>query len=80
MRRSAMVERTRAAGAVRPDVEVGDLSLLLEQLHGLRIGDPVRANRLRHRYLTLILDGLHIDGAAPLPGTPPTWRETSARY
>jgi len=75
-----LVERTRAAGALRPDVEVGDLSLLLEQLQALRIGDPVRANQLRHRYLALILDGLHIDDAAPLPGTPPTWRETSARY
>jgi AcrR family transcriptional regulator len=75
-----LVQRTRAAGALRPDVEVGDLSLLLEQLQALRIGDPVRANQLRHRYLALILDGLHIDDAAPLPGTPPTWRETSARY
>ena len=75
-----ILDRTKAAGALRPDVEVGDLSLLLEQLQALRIGDPVRANQLRHRYLALILDGLHIDDAAPLPGTPPTWRETSARY
>jgi AcrR family transcriptional regulator len=75
-----LVERTRRAGALRPDVEVGDLSLLLEQLQAVRIGDPVRANQLRHRYLTLILDGLHQAEAAPLPGTPPTWQETSARY
>jgi AcrR family transcriptional regulator len=75
-----LVERTRAAGALRPDVEVGDLSLLLEQLQALRIGDPVRASQLRHRYLTLILDGLRHADAAPLPGTPPTWQETSARY
>jgi AcrR family transcriptional regulator len=75
-----LLERTKAAGALRPDVEVGDLSLLLEQLQGLRIGDQVRASQLRHRYLAVILDGLHIADAPQLPATPPTWQETSRRY
>jgi hypothetical protein len=75
-----LLERTKAAGALRADVEVGDLSLLLEQLQAIRIGDPVRANQLRHRYLTVVLDGLHLADAPQLPGTPPSWQETSARY
>jgi transcriptional regulator SbtR-like protein len=75
-----LLERTKAAGALRADVEVGDLSLLLEQLQGLRIGDSVRAGQLRHRYLAVILDGLHIADAPQLPSTPPSWQETSRRY
>jgi AcrR family transcriptional regulator len=76
----ALIARTKAAGALRADVEVGDLSMLIEQLQSIRIGDQVRANQLRHRYLTVMLDGLHIGDAAQLPGTPPTWQETSGRY
>jgi AcrR family transcriptional regulator len=75
-----LLERTKAAGALRPDIEVGDLSLLLEQLQGVRIGDAVRASQLRHRYLTVMLDGLHLADAPQLPGTPPSWQETSRRY
>ena len=76
----ALLERTKAAGALRTDIEVGDVSLLLEQLQGVRIGDPVRASQLRHRYLTVILDGLHLADAPQLPSTPPSWQETSRRY
>jgi AcrR family transcriptional regulator len=75
-----LLDRTRKAGALRADVEVGDLSLLLEQLQGIRIGDEVRASQLRHRYLAVILDGLHLADAPQLPSTPPTWQETSRRY
>jgi len=75
-----LLTRTKAAGALRPDVEVGDLSLLLEQLQGIRVGDQVRASQLRHRYLAVVLDGLHLADAPQLPSTPPTWQETSRRY
>jgi AcrR family transcriptional regulator len=75
-----LLVRTKAAGALRADVEVGDLSMIIEQLQSIRIGDPVRANQLRHRYLTVILDGLHLADAAQLPGTPPSRQETSGRY
>jgi AcrR family transcriptional regulator len=75
-----LLQRTKAAGALRADVEVGDLSLLLEQLQGIRIGDQVRASQLRHRYLAVILDGLHLADAPQLPSTPPSWQETSRRY
>jgi AcrR family transcriptional regulator len=75
-----LLARTKAAGALRADIEVGDLSVLLEQLQAIRIGDEVRANQLRHRYLTLVLDGLHLADAPQLPATPPSWQETSGRY
>jgi AcrR family transcriptional regulator len=75
-----LLDRTKKAAALRADVEVGDLSLLLEQLQGIRIGDEVRASQLRHRYLAVILDGLHLADAPQLPSTPPTWQETSRRY
>src|SRR5919201_1744881 len=75
-----LLDRTKKAGALRADVEVGDLSLLLEQLQGIRIGDKVRASQLRHRYLAVTLDGLHLADAPQMPSTPPTWQETSRRY
>ena len=74
-----LLERTRAAGALRPGVEVGDLSLLFEQLQSVRVGDQRRTSQLRHRYLALLLDGLHLT-AAPLPGPAPRWREISGRF
>src|SRR5215212_5354689 len=50
--------RTRAAGAVRSDVEVDDIALLLEQLASVRVGGRERTRQLRHRYLALLLDAL----------------------
>jgi AcrR family transcriptional regulator len=74
-----LLERTSAAGALRPGVEVGDLSLLFEQLQSVRVGDQRRTSQLRHRYLALLLDGLHLR-AAPLPGPAPRWQEISGRF
>jgi hypothetical protein len=65
---------------LRPDIEVGDVSLLLEQLQAVRAGDQHRTGQLRHRYLRLLLDGLHLRGAGPLPGPPPSVEEISRRY
>lgn len=75
-----LLDRTKAAGALRPDIEVGDISLLLEQLQAVRVGDPQRTRQLRHRYLTLLVGGLHLTTADPLPGPPPTPEEVSRRY
>lgn len=77
-----LLDRTKAAGALRPDIEVGDLSLIFEQLQGVHAGDEQRAGQLRHRYLALLLDGLHtsVTKAAPLPGPPPRWDEITQRY
>jgi AcrR family transcriptional regulator len=77
---SELFERTRAAGALRPGLEVHDLSLVFEQLAAVRVGDEARTHELRHRYLALILDAMHESGAAPLPGPAPTWAEISQRW
>ena len=75
-----LIELVRAAGVVRPDIEVADLGLLLEQIAAVRIGDDERTSELRHRYLALMLDALRPPGATDLPGPPPTTAELAARW
>jgi AcrR family transcriptional regulator len=75
-----LLERTKAAGAIRADLDVNDLSPLFEQVASIRLGDPHRTNQLRHRYLVLLLDALHTPTPGPLPGPPPTWEEISGRW
>jgi len=75
-----LFERTKAAGAIRPDIEVDDISLLLEQLAAVRIRDEERTRQLRRRYLALHLVALRAPSASPLPGPPPSWEEISQRW
>lgn len=75
-----LLDRTKAAGVLRPDLVVGDLSLLFEQLAAVRLNDRDRTDQLRHRYLALLLDALRMPSAAPLPGPAPEWREISGRF
>jgi AcrR family transcriptional regulator len=68
-----LVDRAHAAGSLRPDVMFADVGLLL-----VRLARPVPGpiprdldNRLAHRHLELLLDGLRADRAgpaSPLPG------------
>jgi AcrR family transcriptional regulator len=67
--------RTQAAGALRPDLAVDDLGLLLQQLAAVRVTDPARTAALRRRYLALMLDALRTPTPSPLPGPAPTWEE-----
>ena len=53
-----LLDRTKQAGVLRPEIEVGDLSLLFEQLAAIKLGDPERTRQLRQRYLALLLDAL----------------------
>ena len=76
----ALLERTKAAGAIRPDLDVNDLTFVFEQVASVRLGDPDRTRQLRHRYLGLLLDGLHSPSPEPLAGPPPTWQEVSGRW
>ena len=75
-----LFERTRAAGAIRPDVEVDDIALLLEQLAAVRVADEERTQQLRHRYLALLLDAIHTPAESRLPGPPPSWEEIAQRW
>jgi hypothetical protein len=74
------VERTKAAGAIRADIDVNDLTFLFEQVASIRLGDDARTSQLRPRYLTLLLDALHAPSPGPLPGPPPTWEEIGSRW
>jgi AcrR family transcriptional regulator len=75
-----LFERTRAAGVLRPDLDVNDLSFVFEQVASVRLGDQARTAQLRHRYLALLLEAMRAPGTAPLPGPPPTWQELAARW
>jgi AcrR family transcriptional regulator len=75
-----LFERTKAAGALRPDLAVDDLSVLFEQLAAVRIGGEERTHQLRRRYVELLLDALRVSSGSPLPGPPPSWEEISRRW
>jgi AcrR family transcriptional regulator len=75
-----LLDRTKAAGAIRDEINVSDLSLLFEQLAAIKAGDPNRAKQLRQRYLALLLDALRDTSATPLPGPAPEWEEISRRW
>ena len=75
-----LFERVREVGVVREDIVFDDVSLLLEQLATVRIGDRERTFQLRHRYLALFLEAIHAPAEGQLPGPPPTWEETSGRW
>lgn len=75
-----LFERTRAAGAIRPDIEVDDISLLLEQLAAVRVVDDERTQQLRHRYLALVLNALHAPAESKLPAPAPSWEEIDQRW
>lgn len=68
-----LVDRAHATGTLRPDVTFADIGVLLGRLARPVPGPIPRHldNRLAHRHLELLLDGLRADPAAPaspLPG------------
>lgn len=78
---AALLARAQAAGALRVDVTVGDLTMIFEQLAAIAVGGSERTLQLRLRYLALFLIALQPSQAtAPLPGPPPAWQEMSARF
>jgi AcrR family transcriptional regulator len=77
---TALFDRTQAAGALRADLVVNDVGLLLEQVAALRVGAEERTRQLRHRYLALLLAAIQQPAGEPLPGPPPAWEEIAGRW
>ena len=75
-----LIEREKAAGALRADVTQEDVNLLFEQLRAVRLGDEERVAELQRRYLALLLQGLRAPAVEPLPGPPPGWNEIRGRW
>jgi AcrR family transcriptional regulator len=75
-----LLGRAKRAGVVRADLEVDDISLLLEQLAAVRVGDPERTAQLRRRYLALQLEALRVPARGELPGPPPQPDELAVRW
>jgi AcrR family transcriptional regulator len=73
--------RVRAAHAIRADLQLNDLPMLLEQMAAIHGADAGRTWVLRKRYLALLLDSLRPEAAqSRLPGSPPSNSELSARW
>ena len=64
-----VMERARAAGQLRSDVDVGDVMIAVAQLSRPPAGtDCFHADRFVHRHLQLFLDGLRAPARSTLPG------------
>ena len=79
----ALIDAARAEGTLRPDVDFGDIGLLIGRLsQPLPVPFPrAVADGLAHRHLALLLDGLRGDRdrpADPLPGPALTLGELRA--
>ncbi|MET8229373.1 helix-turn-helix domain-containing protein [Micromonospora sp. NPDC005298] len=78
---TALVERARASGRLRPDVVPQDLGLLLEACAAVRVPDVRRTRELRRRQLAVLLAGLStMPDTDPLPGPPPAAGEFDWRW
>ncbi|CAL9501323.1 hypothetical protein SUDANB6_03452 [Streptomyces sp. enrichment culture] len=64
-----IMDRAKAAGQLRTDVDVGDLMVATGQLSRPPAGTPcIRVDRFVHRHLQLFLDGLRAPARSALPG------------
>jgi AcrR family transcriptional regulator len=75
-----LLASTRKARAIRGDVELSDIAMILEQVAAIRFGDAERTAELRRRALGLHLDGLRCPSPAPLPGPAATAAEINVRW
>ena len=76
----AFYAKMKAAGALRPDVEVEDIGLIFEQLAAIQGSTLDRTAALRRRHLALVLQALQLTNAAALPESPPTEAEMAERW
>ncbi|MCL5947319.1 MAG: TetR/AcrR family transcriptional regulator [Chloroflexi bacterium] len=76
----AVLDRARAEGGLRPDVNAADIALLLGVLRMQRAADQHRSPDLRQRFVAIVLDGLRAANAQPLPVPPWTWPVVEAAW
>jgi len=76
----ALFRRVRRAGELRDDVSAADVVLLLETVMLVDLPGADRGAALRHRYLELLLQGLHNPVEAKLPGSPARQADLVARW
>jgi AcrR family transcriptional regulator len=68
-----VMDRAKAAGQLRPDVDVGDLMIVIAQLSRPPAGAAcLSIDRFVHRHLQLFLDGLRAPAPTLLTGRPVT--------
>ncbi|MCX4095279.1 TetR/AcrR family transcriptional regulator [Nocardia sp. alder85J] len=65
-----LIARVQAAGALRPDVDVTDIGLMLWSVVRATDGVRHRAPEAWRRHVAILLDGLRTEAAHPLPGAP----------
>jgi AcrR family transcriptional regulator len=71
-----LMDRAKAAGQLRTDVEAGDLMIVVAQLSRPPFGTAcLNADRFVHRHLQLFLDGLRAPARSLLPGTAMTMED-----
>ncbi|MDQ0601060.1 AcrR family transcriptional regulator [Streptomyces canus] len=71
-----LMDRAKAAGQLRTDVESGDLMIAVAQLSRPPFGTAcLNADRFVHRHLQLFLDGLRAPARSVLPGTATTMED-----
>ncbi|RDI59702.1 TetR/AcrR family transcriptional regulator [Nocardia pseudobrasiliensis] len=73
-----LVRRAEASGRLRAGVGPNDLGLILESCAAVTVPDPARTAELRRRVLTMLIDGLTVEGQ--LPGPPPAPGEFAHRW
>jgi AcrR family transcriptional regulator len=75
-----LFDRAKASGRMRAGVTFLDVSYLLELIAKSALGSPGRTTELKSRQLAIVIDGLERTDSGPLPGSPPTWEEQTARW
>ncbi|WP_199924676.1 TetR/AcrR family transcriptional regulator [Streptomyces sp. WM6386] len=71
-----LMDRAKAAGQLRTDVDSGDLMIVVAQLSRPPAGTAcLHADRFVHRHLQLFLDGLRAPARSVLPGTAMTMED-----
>lgn len=76
-----LLERARAAGELRPDVDHGDLFIAIAQLSRPLPNTSCRMlDDFVHRHLQLFLDGLRAPARSVLPGRPATFEDFQAAH